>query len=276
MAVKLIASDLDGTLLTNKKELSPKTREALELAVAKGIYLVPATGRSFESVPEMIREYPGVEYLITANGGAVYSVKEKKRIYQCLLKSESVKAAIAVRKREKMVMEVVIDGVPYAEEAYVKDPLPYLATEYGAKYIKATRTPVKDILQFASQHAGELDSISFVCSHEDRNRLYASLEDEIPDVYVTSSVPNLLEMGHKDAGKGKTLIWLLNRLGISPEEAMAFGDADNDSSMLEAVKYGFAMENATENCKKSAAHVTGTNEEDGVANAILSYIKCEN
>ena len=60
MAVKLIASDLDGTLLTNKKELSPRTREALDLAAAQGIYLVPATGRSFGSVPEMIREYPGV------------------------------------------------------------------------------------------------------------------------------------------------------------------------------------------------------------------------
>ena len=56
---------------------------------------------------------------------------------------------------------------------------------------------------------------------------------------------------------------------------MAFGDADNDSSMLEAVKYGIAMGNATENCNKSAACVTGTNEEDGVAEAILSHIKCE-
>lgn len=163
----------------------------------------------------------------------------------------------------------------FPEEAYVRDPIRYLATEYGARYIKATRTPVKDIIEFAAQHAKELDSISFVCSHEDRNRLYTSLEKEIPDIYVTSSVSNLLEMGHKDAGKGKTLLWLLDKLGISPEEAMAFGDADNDSSMLEAVKYGIAMGNATENCKKSAACVTGTNEEDGVAEAILSHIKCE-
>lgn len=275
MAIKLIASDLDGTLLTDRKELSAKTREVLDMAASQGIYIVPTTGRSFDSIPEMIREYPGVEYLITANGGAVYSAKEKKRIYQCILKPESVEAAIAVRKREKMVMEVVIDGIPYAEEDYVRDPLPYLATEYGAKYIKATRKPVKNILQFASEHAGELDSISFVCSHEDRNRLYASLEDEIPDIYVTSSVSNLLEIGHKDAGKGKTLLWLLNRLGILPEEAMAFGDADNDSSMLEAVKYGFAMGNATENCKKSAAYVTETNEEDGVANAVLRFLQTE-
>lgn len=60
-----------------------------------------------------------------------------------------------------------------------------------------------------------------------------------------------MEIGHKDAGKGKTLLWLLNELGISPEEAMAFGDADNDISMLTAVKYGIAMANGTENCKKS-------------------------
>ena len=59
-----------------------------------------------------------------------------------------------------MVLEVVIDGVPYAEEAYVKDPIQYLATEYGAKYIKATRKPVKDICRFAQEHAEELDSIS--------------------------------------------------------------------------------------------------------------------
>ena len=80
--VKLIASDLDGTLLTDCKELSPKTREVLDLAVQHGIYIVPATGRSFHSIPEMIRNYPGVEYVITANGGAVYSVREGKRVYQ--------------------------------------------------------------------------------------------------------------------------------------------------------------------------------------------------
>lgn len=78
MSIKLIASDLDGTLLTDKKELSPGTRKALDMAAAQGIYIVPATGRSFESVPEMIREYPGVKYLITANGGAVYSAEAEK------------------------------------------------------------------------------------------------------------------------------------------------------------------------------------------------------
>ncbi len=66
----------------------------------------------------------------------------------------------------------------------------------GAKYIKATRKPVKDICRFAQKHAEELDSISFVCRYEDKERLYTSLDKEIPNIYVTSSVPNLMEVGH--------------------------------------------------------------------------------
>lgn len=272
MSIRLIASDLDGTLLTDRKELSIKTRMVLDQAVQQGIHIVPATGRSFYSVPEMIRNYPGIEYVITANGGAVYSVSQNKRIYQCLLQKEAVEAAVAVRKRENMILEVVIDGIPYAEEKYVEDPIRYLATEYGAKYVKATRKPVKDICGFAMEHRGELDSISFVCRHEDKKRLYASLDKVLPNVYVTSSVSNLIEIGHKDAGKGKTLRWLLDRLEISPDEAMAFGDADNDISMLDVVKYGIAMGNGTENCRKAAGYVTDTNEKDGVAKAIQHFV----
>ena len=98
------------------------------------------------------------------------------------------------------------------------------------------------------------------------------MDKEIPNIYVTSSVPNLMEVGHIDAGKGKTLLWLLKKLEISTEEAMAFGDADNDISMLTSVRYGMAMGNGTENCRKVAPYVTDTNEKDGVAKGILRFL----
>ena len=82
MSIKLIASDLDGTLLTNAKELSEKNRKVLSVAIKKGIYIVPATGRSYQAVPDIIKEFPGVEYIITANGGAVYSVSESRSLYE--------------------------------------------------------------------------------------------------------------------------------------------------------------------------------------------------
>lgn len=273
MKIKLIASDLDGTLLTDQKTLSAETERVLQSAADRGIYIVPATGRSFKAVPDFIKEFPGVEYVITANGGAVYSVSSGKRIYQCLLEEISVEAALARKLPEKAVLEVFIDGVPYSEEAYVRAPLEYGATEYGAKYVQKTRIPVEDVVSFARKHRSELDSMAFVCSDcTEREYLRRYLEVEVPDIYVTSSVPHLLEIGHQNAGKGNTLLHLLDYLEISREETMAFGDADNDSSMLSAVKYGIAMANGTLACKRAASYVTASNQEDGVARAVRRFL----
>ena len=270
--IKLIASDLDGTLLTDKKELSKVTREALDMAISNGIYMIPATGRSFKAVPDMIKNYPGVEYVITSNGGAVYSVSRKERIYQCLLEAESAVKILKMERPANVVMEIFIKGIPYSEEAYVLEPEKYGATQYGARYIKETRIPIKNIEEFAQEHQEELDSMAFVCRDiEIKKALWKKLEQEIPDIYVTSSVGHLLEIGHKNAGKGNTLLYLMEQLGVTPEEAMAFGDADNDSSMLKAVKYGIAMDNGTKACKAAAAFITASNEDDGVAKAIYRF-----
>lgn len=274
MSIKLIATDLDGTLLTNKKELSPETCRALNASMEKGIQIVPATGRSYQAVPEIIKKYPGVEYIITANGGAVYSVSKNTRIYQCLLTPEAVEGCLRIREKEDVIMEIFIDGVPYSEEKYIEDPGAYGATEYGVKYIKETRKAVQDIRQFVKEHKHEADSIAFVCrKSETRQYLYENLDSMIGDIYVTSSVPNLIEVGHVNAGKGKTLSYIMDMLGIDSEETAAFGDADNDCRMLESVKYGIAVANATENCKRSAAFVTESNENDGVAKGIWRLLK---
>lgn len=270
--IKLIASDLDGTLLTDKKELSKVTRAALDMAISNGIYMIPATGRSFKAVPDMIKNYPGVEYVITSNGGAIYSVSKKERIYQCLLEAESAVKILKMERPVNVVMEIFIKGIPYSEEAYVLEPEKYGATQYGARYVKETRTPIKNIEKFAQEHQKELDSMAFVCRDtEVKKALWKKLEQEIPDIYVTSSVGHLLEIGHKNAGKGNTLLYLMEQLGVKPEEAMAFGDADNDTSMLKAVKYGIAVNNGTRACKDAAAFVTASNEEDGVAKAIYRF-----
>ena len=99
--IKLIASDLDGTLLTDSKELSQTTVQILDMAVKKGIYVIPATGRSFRAIPERIRNYPGIRYVITSNGGAIYSVLENKRIYQCLLNGQTVEEALDIQVKKK-------------------------------------------------------------------------------------------------------------------------------------------------------------------------------
>ena len=272
MSIRLIASDLDGTLLTDQKTLSPETVKTLRWAADKGIYLVPVTGRSYTAVPDFIKEFPGVEYVITSNGGAVYSVASGERIYQCLLEPESVEAALKAPRPDNMAVEIFIEGRPYSETSYINNPKAYGATEYGAEYVRRTRTSVEDLESFAMENKDRLDSMAFVCADPaEREGFRQYLKNHVPDIYVTSSVVHLLEIGHKDAGKGNTLRYLMDYLGVDREEAMAVGDGDNDVSMLGAVRYGVAVKNGTKACRNAAVRVTGSNQEDGVAQAVKFF-----
>ena len=114
--IRLIASDLDGTLLRNNKEISPNTREALKEAAQAGIQFVPATGRSLKSIPEEILQLPGTEYVLTSNGAAIYSRKEQKRIYERLVPEEAVEALLSIHTGKDTAIEVFVDGVPLLPE----------------------------------------------------------------------------------------------------------------------------------------------------------------
>lgn len=285
MKVQLIASDLDGTLLTDGKEITPFTRETLEEAVRQGVHFVPATGRAFASVPEAVKRFPGVEYVITSNGAAIYSISREQRIYEQLLEPETADAVWEMmyggtaaspipRSQDRPVaLEIFVEGVPYAEAAYAAEPERFGSRGYGIQYVKSTRHPVADMPRFLRENRCRLDSLSFVSGD---SALRAAIEQwlpaKAPQVYITSSVDHLVEVAHREAGKGRTLSRLLDRLGIPPEKAAAFGDADNDLEMLSAVKYGIAMANGTEACQRAAWAVTGTNQEEGVAKAIRSWL----
>lgn len=273
MGIKLIASDLDGTLLTDKKEISRYTRETLLYAIKNGCQFIPATGRAFSSVPEDVKTFPGVRYVITSNGAAVYSSMEQKSIYRCGMDRESVEAVLCLDRHKRVAMEVFIEGVPYAQDDYIKDPAFFGATPFGVEYIKRTRNSVSDIYAFARENQNRLDSMSFSSADPEIKESIKSQLSKINNIYITSSVPHLLETGHINAGKGNTLKWIMNKLCISSEDAMAFGDADNDIPMLQSVRYGIAMANGSDDCKKAASYITESNEEDGVAKAIIKFLK---
>lgn len=271
--IKLIASDLDGTLFNNDKEITPYTAEKISEAVKHGIWFVPSTGRPIGSVTENVLNLPGIRYIICSNGAAIYSLPEKKRIYEKILNVESVQAIRKIPRHESIAMEAFIQGVPYAEKKYVDDPAAFGATEYGVKYVQSTRNPVSDWEAFLAVHENEFDSLSFAGkNYEELTKMRASIVAQVPDTYAIWSFTHLLEVGHTEAGKGETLLQLLRMLGISREEAIAFGDAENDETMIQSVRYGIAMGNAMDELKEKAFAVTDSNEEDGVGKAIEKYI----
>ena len=274
MNIRCIALDLDRTTLNGQGKLSPRNREALEYAIRQGVHIVIASGRSFSALPEDVVSVPGIEYAITSNGAAVYRLSDGACLRRFTLTPQSVADLIRLTKDEPVVYETFIRGKAYADAAYVRDPIAHGATPQAIGYIQTTRQPVEDMAAFMLDHANDLDSVDLVLSDQTvKARLWKLLKEQVPDLYITSSVPELLELSHRDGGKHSGVRFVAETLGLSPDQIAACGDGDNDADMLHYVGCGIAMENATPACKEASDCQTLHHTEDGVAHAIYNILR---
>ena len=274
MRIRCIALDLDKTTLNSEGHLSERNRKAMEQAIKSGIQIAVASGRSLDSLPGAVLEIPGIRYAITSNGAAVYDLKEKVCLRQYKLKAEAVRDILRETEGEDVTFEAFIDGKPYAEKEYVEDPVRFGAMPQSIPYIQGTRKPIPDMREFIGKHAEELDCIDVVVkSEEHKQRLWKTLEKCVGDVYITSSVKQLLEISDVNAGKDAAAEFLIGYLGMSREELAGFGDGHNDRGLLKYAGIGFAVENASVECREAADRIVASNDEDGVAEGIEYILK---
>ena len=279
MEIKCIALDLDRTTLDSQGHLSEENRTAIGRAASAGVHVVVASGRSLDSLPAEITEIPGVRYAITSNGAAVYDLCERKCLRQFKMTPESVEDILRHTEQGRMKIEYLeeteisyeafIDGRAFAESRYVADPVRFGAMPQAIPYIQSTRRPIEDMRTFIREHKSELDCIDLVVKSEEmKNKLWKNLRENVRDVYITSSVKQLLEISHRDAGKESGAKFLLEYLGLTREELAAFGDGDNDSGLLKYAGIGFAVANASPECREAADEIVASNDEYGVAQGI--------
>lgn len=274
MRIRCIALDLDRTTLNSEGHLSGDNRKAIEQAISSGIQIAVASGRSLDSLPGEVMEIPGIRYAITSNGAAVYDLKEGVCLRQYKLKAEAVQDILRWTQGEDVTFEAFIDGKPYAEKAYVEDPVRFGAMPRSIPYIQGTRKPTEDMRSFIREHEGELDCIDVVVKSEEyKRRLWKTLEKQVRDVYITSSVKQLLEISDVNAGKNTAAEFLIGYLGLTREELAGFGDGHNDSGLLKYAGIGFAVANASEECREAADRMVASNDEDGVAEGIDYILK---
>lgn len=273
MTIKCIALDLDHTTLNAKSRLSEGNRKALEYAIRRGVHVVIASGRPLGSLPEDVLAVKGIEYAITSNGAAVYHLPTKRRISHTPLSRASVEKILQLTACLPYAYETFVDGIAYAGADFLADPVSFGAPEKAVPYLTRTRIPVDDAEGFIWEHADQLDSIDLFLDDAERNaELRAWLQSRLKDCYITSSVPHLLEISHRDCGKHAGVRVVAKALGLSPAEIAAFGDADNDVDMLRFVGCGVAVANASPACLAAADRVTADYDDDGVAKAIYELL----
>lgn len=271
--VKCIALDLDGTALRSDSVLSPVVREAIKDAIDAGIEVMVASGRTITSIPEELLKMKGILYVITSNGAAIYTCPDLVCINQFLIEPEAVERIIEHTKQYHVGREAFIGGVPYADRAYVEDPVSFGAPGNIVGYVQASRTKVDDINAYVLANKTVVEGIDFIISDIDlREKLKKEIPSLAPGITVTSSVNRRIEAIPIEAGKKNALAFVLERIGITFSETAAFGDADNDAEMLHASGHGFAMANGTKHAKEGADYLLPSNDEDGVALGIRKIL----
>ena len=276
--IKIVALDLDGTLLDSSKGLSAANRAALERAAAAGVYVVPTTGRFFGMMPECVRSLPFVRYAITVNGAQVYDRETDSAIVREEIPLATALGLMRLLDRHDVIYDCYRNNWGWMTEAFKAKAEDYATDAHYLKMIRDFRHGVPELKAHLESTAadGDVQKVMLFTRRaeggaEEARAIAAEVAAEFPDIKTTSSTWNNLEFNAPTAHKGVALERFANHLGLTLENCMAFGDGMNDLTMVQAAGVGVAMANACPEVKAAANYVTLTNDEDGVAAALAKY-----
>lgn len=269
----LIALDLDGTLLDSQKRISPRNRAALEAAAARGIHIVPTTGRFFDGMPECVRVLPFVRYAVTVNGAAVFDRKEGTTIAREEISIDETMAVLDILDRHDVIYNCYMDNWGWVTHAMADAATCYMPDFY-LKILAELITPVEDLRSFIKQKAMPVQKlIAFSKDAPLLAKINREIAASFSDLTLTFSCPQMLEVNAAGAHKGRALELLAHHLGFGLEEVAAFGDGLNDLTMVRDAGIGVAMANAEEEVRAVAKVVTLSNDDDGVAAVIEDMLE---
>ena len=264
--IRLIAFDLDGTLLNSDKVLTPRNKAALERAPEEGILIVPTTGRLFKGMPAEIRQFPFLRYAITINGAAVFDTETGDNIYRAEIPLENALEIMTYLDQFPIVYDCYKDNTGWMTQSMWDQAEVFAPNAYYVHSIRTNRKPVPELKEFLRQQGGSVQKIQlFSTDPELRTALLRELPRRFSHLAVSSSVSRNVEINHEDANKGSALMALASRLGLDRSRVIAFGDGLNDISMIREAGIGVAMQNAVEEVRAAADLITGSCEESGVA-----------
>ena len=246
--IRLVALDLDGTVFNDKKEITPRTLAAIRAACARGVAVLPATGRTASGIPAAFTSIPGVRYALTSNGASVVDLTTGEQLVNQPFRTEQALKIYDLLEQGGGMMSIFIGGKSYTTRANAENHMD-VVPENLKSYFRTTRIEVDDMHATLRTHAHEIEKYSMIYHDEaERDAAWRAIEAACPGVELAA------------------------HLGLTRAQTMAVGDSGNDRAMIEAAGLGVAMGNATDDIRKIADVTTDDNNHDGVAAAIEKYV----
>lgn len=263
---KLIAVDMDGTLLNEDKKISKANFDMIQKAKKQGKKVVIATGRPLLGVKKHLKHLDLIsddDYVIAFNGSLVQTTKSGHIISKTTLTLEDYKELYAVSRE----MSVHIHALTNTNVTTPVDNK-YTHVEADINGIPIEVMPVEEI-----DDSTTIVKVMFIDEPELLDEIIPKLPKSITDKYtILRSAPYFLEFLHKSVNKGAGVEAVAKELGLRSEEVICIGDAGNDVAMIEYAGLGVAMENAFDEVKEIASYVTRSNDNDGVAHVIKKFM----
>lgn len=263
---KLIALDMDGTLLNDEKKITEKTKKTISEARKNGKYVVLCSGRPIEGIDRYLDELnmnTEDDYVISFNGSLVQHAANKKVIGKKTLKGEDLKYLFNISRE----LGVNIHG--FSKEGCITPKI----SKYTELEGKINGITVKEFDYTKIEDKEDISKVMMIDEPEILQKAIDNLPKDLYEKYtVVRSAPYFLEFLNKDANKGTGVGMLAEHLGIKKEEVICVGDAGNDLHMIEYAGLGVAMKNATDDVKEKASYITKSNNEDGVAHVIETFM----
>lgn len=271
MSIQIIATDLDGTLLApDHLTVTERTMQALTAAHEKGVKLAISTGRTLSLIEAVYAKIPFVDYIIYSNGACVYDCKAQKNIFEALIDAVTTDRILTIFENHKALANVYQGGKVYMPKTDLTEPgnapIPRDFFDYYLKQVNLCEDLRRDMRGKQAEMC-----VAFFADNDTREDALSQIR-MLPELSCVSAIAHDVEIMSASAGKGHALAAICDTIGCTAENAMAFGDAANDCSMLEFAAWSFAMANADEICKFSAKYRAKSNADDGVADAIETYI----
>ena len=260
---RLIAIDVDDTLLTDDLEVTEGTKEALAAAVAQGCVVTLATGRMYPSAVKIAAPLGLNVPIITYQGALIKNLIDGEVLYERPVPEDAALEVVAFAEEKGLHIQ-----------AYEDDRLIALEDNDKAKaYSKLTNVPYEVQPDFRGIAKRGTAKLLMIDEPATLDALIPELHERLGGrAHVTKSKPHYLEVVHPEATKGHALLHLAAHYGIPREETIAVGDSWNDHEMIESAGLGVAMANAVESLKNVADYVTASNNEEGVRKVVEKFI----
>ena len=284
--IKLIASDMDGTLLDSSMQISPENAAAIKHATEQGVEFIVATGRNrTEALPAL--EQVGIECaMVTLNGAQVFD-KTGQSLFTVPIDAQTVTSILDLLDERDIYYEVATDQGLFSQSqeqrielfaTHLGEVMPHLTHKMAIAMVASQLEilPIHYVKNVRQRLAEGLEVLKIICFHKEEARVLGPVAKELEgfgELSITSSGANNIEINHRDAQKGIAVAHLAHEHNIPLEQIMTIGDNLNDISMIQMAGVSFAMGNAALEVKEYAKYVTDTNIEDGVGKAILRALR---